>query len=179
MRQPVPSAAPPLQLPNGAVIDLPASGLGAGGYEFRPLDTDTDDTNPMRDNRPVIILFSPNGSVERIYWGRDRSKAVRGSYATLPISLLVGRRENIVSSLGRLDLTEDPLLTPEQTTQLNVLDLGNVWITLNPQSGLVGVTENAVVVPPVDFDYNNPIHRANALFRARDIAREGQSMGGR
>lgn len=72
-RQPVRSGTNPLELPNGIVIDLQFSGVGATGNEM------------ASDNGDIIIMFEPNGSVSRVY---GFSPAQLGT-----IHLLVGRLE--------------------------------------------------------------------------------------
>lgn len=72
-RQPVRSGTNPLELPNGIVIDLQFSGVGATGNEMASATGD------------IVIMFEPNGSVSRVY---GFSPAQLGT-----IHLLVGRLE--------------------------------------------------------------------------------------
>ena len=169
-RQPVPSAAAPLQLPQGAVIDLYESGTNS--VSFEPVAA-----NPAA---PIIVMFSPSGSVQDVLGA--------GVCRTDPMFFLVGRAD-------RVPLVAAAPATPRGPTQnedgmRNYQDTSNLWVTLNPQTGLITTIENAAVVlqaqgqprfptPPTTFDYANPAHRLWALSEARNLARTGQSMGGR
>ncbi len=58
-RQPVPTSSSPVLLPNGAVVDIVASGIGGKGLFTRPTDT------------LITVAFTPSGLVDRI-WHQDR-----------------------------------------------------------------------------------------------------------
>ncbi|OHB71704.1 MAG: hypothetical protein A2V70_08025 [Planctomycetes bacterium RBG_13_63_9] len=151
-RRPVKSAAAPLQLPTGAVVDLEASG--------------TDDHLFGVGTAPVTIMFSPNGSLERVYEGGNPVVPV-----TEPIFLLVGRRERVTG----LPLSANP----SDEEKPNWADPANLWVSINPQTGLVTTTENNPVSPML-VDYTDPTTWLDPHIRAaRTFAREGQSMGGR
>ncbi len=146
IRRPMKSAATPLQLPAGAVIDLQFSG------------TDSVSFNPT-DSYPIYIMFSPNGAVQRIY-----SDDGPGAAVTEPIFLLVGKRENV------------PFDPNDPDAVANWQDLTNLWITLNPQSGLVTTNK---VAPSSDPDFSDPDSVAAALWQSREFARQGHTEGGR
>ena len=134
VRQPVKSAAAPLQLPAGAVIDLQWSGVG----------------EELFSGSAVTIMFSPNGALDRIY---STNEDVAGPVVK-PIFLLIGKREKVPATVG----------------SENYRDLTNLWVTLNPQTGLVTTTEVAAA------DSTNSV---DDLHEAREFARQAQSMGGR
>ena len=144
-RRPTLTMANPLQLPSTTVIDLRDSG--------------TDDAPQwLKSSGPgdeeIIIMFSPNGSVHRVYLG-GQPIAV-----TQPIYLLVGRREQmLIQQPGNPGTDPDELL-------LNYQILSNLWVTLNPQTGLVTCTQMATTTAQDD------------VAGARRYAREAQSMGG-
>ena len=123
------------------VIDLNASGID-GGLLFNG------GGDPM-------ILFSPNGSVDRVYLNSGATEV------TQPIFLLVGKREKIPTPtkiVGNLD------------TYANYEDLTNLWVVINPQTGMVYtdyVGSKNGNNPPTDFN------------DARGIARDALTMGGR
>jgi prepilin-type N-terminal cleavage/methylation domain-containing protein len=144
VRQPRKSAAPGLQLPLRAVIDLEFSG--------------TDDHSiGAATNSPVYIMFSPTGSLERIYHpGHPHGDIHPGSE---PIYLLVGKQERVPAGAA-----EDGLA--------NWQDVKNLWVTISPQTGMGTTAEMASVDPTI----RDP---AVGVPLARAIAREGQSMGGR
>jgi type II secretory pathway pseudopilin PulG len=137
-RQPVRSSDAPVQLPAGAVIDLNYSGTGHPSFPdgtFASTGT----------NHPIIITFTPSGAVEAIY--HSGQAPIRPTSA---IFLLIGKSERV-----------PPGSSPSEQ---NWADLGNLWVAINPQSGLLTTTENAV--------------GAN-VNEARAFARSAQNMGGR
>ena len=168
LRQPMATAAEPLELPAGTVIDLTVSGtddLGVipqlGWTHAADDDQEHDQDNPGSISpamQPVLIMFSPNGSVERvIYHEHDEGAAGHFGHREVPvvdpIYLLVGKRENVPYD------DTDPESTP------NFRAATSLWITLSPQSGLVSTTE---VLPET----------AN-VYDSRELAREALTKGGR
>lgn len=128
-----------LALPAGSVIDLQFSGTDVNTTLLRP--------GGANDLRPIVILFSPNGSVDRVIIGGITAPLVE------PLYLLVGRREKVTATL------------PEEQ---NWSDMNNLWITLNPQTGLINT---APMGPVTDAT-------GNFLMEARQFARIGDHMGG-
>jgi len=88
---------------------------------------------------PIYIMFSPNGGLHRV-----KSAALSGP-VTEPVFLLVGKRENVGAAGNWGDFT-------------------NLWVALNPRTGLVTTAEVASDV---------------SLADSRAFAKEAQSMGGR
>lgn len=198
-RMPVKSNAKPLQLPAGAVVDLAASGTDR--VRFWPWPTSTHPAPPpIQDFASVCIMFSPSGAVHRLYtytdWWRDSSGQIETRMGVDPnpdpIFLLVGRRERVA------DFITSPLPgTPTAEEKPNWADMGNLWVTLNPQTGLVSVAENSQVnatenpVGDLNCDPNNDLGTAPAfswsdptswnaaIWRTRQYARQAQSVGGR
>jgi hypothetical protein len=111
------NAAQSLQLPAATVIDLVDSGVGVRIWD---------------GTGDVAILFAPNGAIEGIY--------VNGvpSAVTDPIFLLVGKRERIPFDPAQYDANN-----PD--TYSNWQDLSNLWVVINPQTGLVTTGEMAAV----------------------------------
>jgi len=127
----------------------------------------TDDHSIGASDSPVWIMFSPTGALDRIYHGSETH------LGTEPIYLLVGKQERVPAGSA-----EDGLA--------NWQDTKNLWVMLNPQTGLVTTAENV----PVDltklpaglirpFDPTKVEHVQWALRQARELAQGGQSMGGR
>ncbi len=139
-RAPIKGYAQPLQLPAAVVVDLFASGEGES-YNWASGD--------------VTILFSPNGSVECIFVGGNRNEVVE------PIYLLVGKRERLENTTYNQNATESELT--------NYQDLNNLWVTINPRTGLVQ-TEPVAAIPD---DSTTPISDS------RDLARKALGMGGK
>ncbi|MEN6458554.1 MAG: prepilin-type N-terminal cleavage/methylation domain-containing protein [Thermoguttaceae bacterium] len=145
-RTPVKGAASPLQLPAGTVVDLGASGT---------------DTTPSWGAVNITILFSPNGSVQTVYTGTT-------AYTVLePIYLMIGKRERVGNSF-----VSSPS-SANRTSWPNYQDLDNVWLTINPQSGLVATSPVAAIT------IGSVSTAADAIRAARSLASDAQGMGGR
>ncbi|HUT14081.1 MAG TPA: prepilin-type N-terminal cleavage/methylation domain-containing protein [Thermoguttaceae bacterium] len=136
-RQPTKSFADPLELPTGAVIDLEASG------------TDDHVIGPG-NGEPVYILFSPNGSVDRVYHDGHLHPA------TETIFLLIGKREKVPAVAG----------------EENFRDMTSLWVALNPRTGLV-TTSNVGTKP------TNTTGIPGDLADSRYYAINAESAGGR
>ena len=105
-RKPRPSSATrPAILPGEVVLDLSQSGWGDNGVECN-----------QQGNRPLIIMFSPTGSVDRVYDGEQKHQQQPIS----TIHLLVGKN----SRAGSENL-QDPL---------------NIWVSIGRQTGAVSVS---------------------------------------
>jgi hypothetical protein len=159
-RQPVRSSNPPLQLPESLVIDLQYSGMGTG-TDFKPLN----DSLPVNDLLPVMVMFSPSGTVERIYGSQLSGGNVvpYSSPATATLHFLLGKRERVNND--RADITPEGLA--------NFRDLENFWISIHPQSGLITATEVAQINTPDPTDF------LSQLSQSRLYAEHGQAIGGR
>jgi type II secretory pathway pseudopilin PulG len=136
LRRPVKSAASALQLPSPAVVDLACSGPDS-------LSGGTA-SNWGSDTSPVTILFSPSGSVDRICYANNYA------FAPAPIYLLVGKVEKVGMAPG----------------QTNLDDQTNLWVAVNPVTGLIVTTDMAAV-------------GAANLFQSRSFARQSDAMAGR
>ena len=78
----------------------------------------------------VTILFSPTGAVV----------SVVGMPVTDPIYLMIGKRARIANSF----VTGNP----NETTLTNWQDLNNLWVTINPQTGMVNTEAVAAAATP-------------------------------
>jgi prepilin-type N-terminal cleavage/methylation domain-containing protein len=99
------------------------------------------------------VLFSPTGAVE----------SVNGQPATDTIYLLLG-------SPARAANGYTPGNTNE-TTWTNFQDLNNLWVTINPRTGVIG-TEPVATCQPTATE-------ADAIIQSRTLAAQGQGMGGK
>lgn len=149
--------ATPLDLPSGTAIDLSWSGLGALGTGFDAWNPppSAGQPTPPPDPSPVIVLFSPSGSVELIY--------ARGGFFT-PLSevhFMVGKNDTIAA----LDFN-NPQGPPNPRDTRNLQDLENLWVTIGHRTGTVTSTENYfnTAAPTVDV--------------SRQFARSAQAKGG-
>jgi hypothetical protein len=172
-RRPVKSAATPLELPVGVAIDLLWSGAST---LFLPYDEN--------DFSPVIITFTPSGALDRVF-ATDYPTGVLGNASNGtrimdPIYLLVGNRDRIPWGGHRVAapppgyFAADEIPTDDTDNQGrkigNERDLANLWIAINPQTGLITCTE--LYSPP------NGLVPGDVLT-SRKFARESHSMGGR
>jgi type II secretory pathway pseudopilin PulG len=162
-RQPIRSAVAPMVLPAGVAIDLQASGIDSDrnyyGW-FTPTPAELGSTSP----NPVVLMFSPSGSLDRVYF--SRATASRG-YEVLrePIYLLVGRRD-------RITVSQNVTASTSVEEYPNWFDPSSLWLMVSPQTGIVSAKEN----------YRVPV--ASGSFTtgcsiARQLARQAQTIGGR
>jgi hypothetical protein len=138
IRQPLRSSAAPLQLPEGAVVDLVNSGMTTSGTFGAALAF-----NP-------IITFAPNGGVDQVTDG----PAGQFRRPTGPMFLLVGRRE----LMPDIKSTDQNLFDPTPASQ----HLSNFWVMIAPQSGQVTVAENAQNQGPI-VDPMNHLQNARSF----------------
>jgi hypothetical protein len=194
-RQPVRSADEPVTLPAGAIVDLGFSGIGNGTHFgiatpfMKQIGIDKALTavpsvpvpgvsQPVA--KPVAIMFGPSGKLESVYYAHltpPSSQPVFTRFEVItPLYLLVGQPPNA-------DTTSPP----------NFMNTDNIWVTVNPQTGLVTPGEvgtgadywqkYGVTAPQLNdyFGWPNdvPRTRAAAIPDSRAFARSQQNMGGR
>jgi len=99
---------PSVLMPRGTIVDLQWSGL-ANGQDFN-------------NNFPVIVMFSPDGTVDRVY--RNGGSALSNDL----IHFCVGEWERGIS-VGHED------------TRNNINVASNFWVTINPRTGEVRTAE--------------------------------------
>jgi type II secretory pathway pseudopilin PulG len=187
-RLPIRSVATPLQLPAGTVIDFYYSGVD----NPNPAQTgNTDNVNyspytlaPSPNNSPVftgsvlvngpMILFSPSGAIDSIYAPVAVGAAQQPSPASGLVHLLVGRFDRIDHG-GRTPLVDDGLP--------NWQDSSNLWVTVSPQTGLIGTKENGAVYNASTslqwYQYVNGNTNKQNPYAGRYIARQAKQIGGR
>ena len=137
IRWPNKSATDALQLPTPACIDLTQSGF-------------YDPTNPIwpSSTQPVTIMFAPNGTVDRIYV-TNAGGAYAGQRVTESICLLVGSIDGV---------------NPVAGNPSNLSIIYNLWVAINPSTGLIIVTDMASSTDP---------------YSSRQYAAESNAMGGK
>lgn len=169
-RQPARSSSDTTQLPEGTCIDLggldsqgnlvPTSGLDEADLgTFRPRPANPSASPPvLEDVSPIVILFSPNGSVERVYsWDPPNFTSWSGRPLLSPIYLLIGYRDKVNG-----DATRPP------GDRTNLEDLNSLWVVISPRTGLVVTAQN-----------NGPQQNPYDVWNARRRAREMAGIGGR
>lgn len=167
LRQPQRTIAQPVNLPVGTAVDLSVSGTDA-------LPTLFDDVSGASE---VKIMFSPNGSV----------KQYNGADATDSVYFLIGWREQ--TGISGTDTTYKPWHEEDvdEETLPNWQVLSNLWIALNPQTGLITVAENTnpdttyknVDTDPKNYRWDQDSVKKAAMVESRKYARQAQSKGGR
>jgi type II secretory pathway pseudopilin PulG len=173
IRMPTKSAASALQLPSPAAIDLTWSGF------------DQEASNPVPtwgvyDNNPVIIMFAPNGSVDKVYV--TSSSGFSWVRVTSAVYLLVGRRDEVDNPANTA--AAPPWSYPGAAATdaaCNVYDLTSLWVSVNASTGLIVVTDNAQCTPappagPATYSVGNV---STTCMQARTFARQQDAMGGK
>jgi len=99
------------------------------------------------DKNPVLVIFSRTGALESVYENGIRQDV------TGPLYFLIGKRDKLQSLGG-------------SPTDHNWADSENIWVSINPQTGLVTTAEVAATTSP-------------SLPASRKYAQAAQTMGGR
>jgi prepilin-type N-terminal cleavage/methylation domain-containing protein len=169
----------PIQLPSGVAIDLHCSGTDAAPLAFAATDHNTGRLG-IQDDTPVILMFSPTGSINRVWVGNSMWPLVDSPF------LLLGRRDRVFDPA-------DPTAALPEDRLANWQDANNLWVVVNAQSGSVKTVENSHLDPHARDSTNKRIYgdvypneddittynAVRGLQRARELASQGQSMGGR
>jgi hypothetical protein len=160
VRQPTRSTAKPLQLATGTCIDLEFSGMALTGIEFAAKNHIPATGTPVLDNRPIVILFHPSGSVSRVYYGNNNTSTVtlQDVEPAGTIYLLIGKSDQSTP-------LPPATLLAERT---NLQDANTYWLAVADRTGAITVAEN-------DAQLTLP----GNVAAARSFASTGQSMGGR
>ncbi len=181
LRRPAPTIAPPLRLPTDTVVDLSASGTTQVPNQFG-----------QGVQNPVMVLFSPNGSVNRCYWFERNVVTglleLRAGIPSEPIFLLIGRESQVGLFEPKYDSGAPGTALEQLSNQPNEKKPNwqlpdNLWITIASQTGLVSVSENN---EPADYyDSQDADRRTDwwssdqGIDEAREFAKQSRSMGGR
>jgi len=176
-RQPEKTSEAPLQLPDSIVIDLTWSGPGSGFFQRSdpPVLTTPSPPRVYPPTRPVIFTFNQSGSLDYMYDTGDPPVRV-----TSPIHFLVGKREKVPAPdnplIGSDDEPEDDYVYTDapdvQAEKHNWKDMENLWVSVQPHTGMVTTSNVASVV-----DKN---WLPDALVPAtRRFATDSRSIGGR
>jgi type II secretory pathway pseudopilin PulG len=146
-RWPTKSATADMQLPSPTVIDLTWSGND-------PVNSSASPTWPISPaNNPPIIMFAPDGSVDRTYL--QTGGVYQAAAPTTPIYLLVGMRNKVFDN-------------PSGNINTNLNDFNSLWVAIDAATGLIVVTDPAAVgtttavLPTPPAASNTPDSRAFA-----------------
>jgi prepilin-type N-terminal cleavage/methylation domain-containing protein len=142
IRQPARSAGSPVSLPSGAVIDTHFSGMGNTGFVA---------AFSSNGPEPIELIFDKSGAVESVYFGGTK-------YAvTAPLYFLIGKREKAFT------------LNATNPAEQNWTDPDNIWVSVNPHTGVASATE-------VASGSSGP---PSSLSQSRAFAISAQAMGGK
>jgi type II secretory pathway pseudopilin PulG len=154
LRKPRKSMVAPMDMPTPMIVDVGASGIGLDDAFYQNQQVTTEQTVPL------IISFSPEGGIDRVYMGFKNTATNQLNYhVTRPagaVHLLIGW----VDKLG--DLNGDTI--PD-----NLVDGGNRWVSIGHVTGRITTSENAGV---------DGVAGGNPYAKARSFAKDAQGMGG-
>ncbi|HEX3600838.1 MAG TPA: hypothetical protein VHU84_11890 [Lacipirellulaceae bacterium] len=193
LRQATLATDEPYQLPEGTAIDLRASGVGGDDFFQVP--------NVHDNHRPVMIVFTPEGRVQRVSFNLLPHDSLEGDVEVFDqavvdnVYLLVGRRDRIAPP----DVASDPTLRtgiPTAVDQvakikepINWLSGDSRWIVIGSQTGRVVTIENAFVdlaalinqytASPFLYSQSTEAMRNAQIVSAREFTREMKQLGGR
>jgi type II secretory pathway pseudopilin PulG len=207
-RQPVKMSTGGIQLPEGVVLDLNFSGMSdgtlvanvvtgtsavdsqfTGTMPFHPHNDPADQTlnpywgNPIypNDRTPILIVFGSGGSVDRMYcqsfvWSRSQF-SWQGLSPFGPITFLVGKLDKIFPNEVHFASTP-PEEAIEMQSKKNWQDFENLWVTIDPMSGLITTS----IVDDVADTGNDPSlvgNPANVRWARMSASRTRRNAGGR
>lgn len=163
---PTKSAAGDLQLPSPTVIDLTWSG-------HDPVSaTDSPTWSLPTTTAPPLIMFAPDGSVDRSYV-RSSDGTYNGVMPMTPMYLLVGMRKNIVHNT-----TANPNAVATNPNA-NINDFNNLWVSIDPATGLIVVADPAALPATQPPSTTNPITNQD-VWNSRAFARQALvNLGGK
>jgi prepilin-type N-terminal cleavage/methylation domain-containing protein len=176
-RSPIRTLSAPYSLPTGITIDLSVSGLGPSGGEFGAMPAGV-------FNHPVVIMFTPTGEVDYIWFNGRRSRAQQ------PIHLLVGKAElvsppnpgNLLGTLANVinfdDFNGNGQREGAEEVFSNLMAGDDTsWVSIGHRNGLVTVSDNETIT--LNNALADPQKIADAIAQSRLSAVKSQSYGGR
>lgn len=196
-RRPQAISSTPLELPTGSGIVMNLSGVGldpvtalSGGEEEQRDDGARNSAGQVRFPRqkyigltefqrpavprlqdmPITIMFNPSGGIERVY----RVLPTPGQEYSTTFQQIPPKRpqDKIYLFVGRQGVTRWE----------NLDDGSNLWIVIDPQTGLVTTAPNTI-----SDNQGNPLNavgradltaKLGAVATSRQLAATGQSLGG-
>jgi type II secretory pathway pseudopilin PulG len=153
----------PLELPAGSCVDMEYSGLGQTGTQFSALSLSTLTPPPPLTGsiqlQSILILFSPQGTVESYYQKMTvgGSPWIQGPLApTGTLHFLVGKIEKMNLPNGA---TDDTVRNPSNVhlfdrTESNLADPTSLWVSVGRSGGGVTTAENDP--PPIGYAGSPP-----------------------
>jgi len=205
-RQPIKLQAGSVKLPDGVCIDLSFSSA-TNGYNYDPgipfhSRTDTGNyqqpfwgaPNYPNDETPIILVFSPGGHVERMYFRMSEGLANTASTQNRQwvwggvepfgqIHFLIGKIEKIIPNEYFL-LSQNAQTNYDIQQKKNWVDLENFWVNVNPQTGFIStsIVDDFTVYGQAYFDAANTqigASNPNNVYMSRYKARYARVAGGK
>lgn len=205
-RQPIKLQAGSVKLPDGVCIDLSFSSVTNGNSSDPgiPFHSRTDTGNYQQpfwgapnypnDETPIILVFSPGGHVERMYFRmseglsntantQNRQWVWGGVEPFGQIHFLIGKIEKIIPNEYFL-LSQNAQTNYDIQQKKNWVDLENFWVNVNPQTGFIStsiVDDFTVYGQPYFNEANTQIGAANPnnVYMSRYKARYARVAGGK
>ena len=170
-RKPTKMMAGSVVLPRGTCVDLSMSGVGPAGRDFSTaaISAPTGSAAASGDFGAVYIVFSPRGTLEIAYY--QSRTVVSGNIVSSPIRvlpngifhLLIGRADQVdplygtAGSLAKVSTRDD--------FKPNLIDPANVWVSINPYSGMIYSSQ--VFVGPGDVASARLLASSGALRQGK------------
>ena len=145
-------------------------------------------SDDIKDDDPVVIMFNPNGTIERVYWRHPYVDPIAAMQNNNPQVLPVFKGEHVTGSLyfliGKADKMVNAGALPwssidnrQYTFNENLLDSANLWVSVRVNTGNVITAENIWERNGV----NGPAYQffLDQFNACRQFARSGIGMGGR
>lgn len=208
-RQPIKLQAGSIKLPDGVVIDLNFSSItnGNNSDSGMPFHARCDTSNASavgvpfwgpaiypQDETPIILVFSPGGHVERLYFRMTEN--LLGNVTTAgrqwlwggmepfgQIFFLVGKIEKVLPDEHYM-LAEDATTNFNKQIKKNWLDPENFWVSVNPQTGFI----STAIVDDISTQGHQILNPANNreggadpnnVWHTRQKARYARISGGK
>ncbi|MBI2825989.1 MAG: hypothetical protein HYX69_14995 [Planctomycetia bacterium] len=145
--------------------------------------------SPLPDTSSVVITFAPSGQIDMV-WCWPNNTSVLAPYsnlvpqATKPLSqvyLMIGRRALLPFSTAPPTVAAANPDSTDFKPYANFQDLGNFWVTINPQTGLIATTEVSAIASGTwsGLSSGSGYWSYNDLMQTRALALSSQRMGGR
>lgn len=171
-RQPRRTTAGALSLPNGTGLILGLSGMeGIVAYDsMNNLIADRNEfLNVTAAPTPVVVMFRPDGSVDRVYHNNNG-----GVMPDAPIHFLIGR--SLLDDRTPVAVTSAPPAAQDELMWQNLNDQRNLWVAIGHRTGSI------TTAPMQDWSLTAGVFSTSTLVAktqaARGLTRNVQSVGG-
>jgi hypothetical protein len=132
----------------------------------------------------LVIMFSPDGGVDRVYfmsrYPDDPAMPSMDQPVLGPIHFMIGRSDRVAINSDNVSALSSTGVAANSLGEGNLLDTTNIWLTI--ADNRIFTSPNAGIVPEIRTPLNTNIslsQYAKIVRDARQLARTGQTMGGR